>query len=134
MSASEEDRNRELVRRVYESLFDGDIILFKDATCGDFEAYVTPAVPWGGVHRGAESILANVLPPLAAAIDFGSLRLVSISADGDNVAALLTALSISGEEVWLAEYWTLRDGKITNLRAFYFDGRTVVPSPAAAAS
>jgi ketosteroid isomerase-like protein len=134
VSASEEDRNRELVRRVYETLFDGDITVFKDSTRGDFEAHVTPAVPWGGVHRGAEAILANVLPPLAAAIDFASLRLVSISADGDNVAALLNAFSIGGDEVWLAEYWTIREGKIANLRAFYFDGRTIVSSPAAAAS
>ena len=78
--------------------------------------------------------MTNVLPRLAAAIDFGSLRLTSISADGDNVAALLTARSVSGDEIWLAEYWTLRDGKIAHLRAFYFDGRRIVSSPTAAAS
>jgi ketosteroid isomerase-like protein len=133
-STIQEQRNRDLVREVYEALLAGDSTVFKDATLSDFEADVTPSVPWGGVHRGVEAILANVLPPLAAAIDFGSLRLISISADGDNVAALLTARSAGDEEIWLAEYWTLRDGKIGHLRAFYFDAQPIVSSLAAAVS
>ena len=133
MSATEQDRNRELVRRVYEALFDGDITVFKDATRDDFEAHVTPAVPWGGVHRGAEAILSNVLPQLAAALDFGSLRLTSISADGDDVIALLTARAAGGDELWMAENWTLRDGKIGCLRVFYYDARPIASSLTAAA-
>jgi ketosteroid isomerase-like protein len=133
-STIQEQRNRDLVREVYQALLAGDSTVFTDATLSDFEADVTPSVPWGGVHRGSEAILANVLPPLAAAIDFGSLRLVSISADGDNVAALLTARSAGDDEIWLAEYWTLRDGKIGHLRAFYFDARPIVSSLAAAVS
>jgi len=57
----------------------------------DFIADVSPQLPWGGVHRGADEFVNRVLPQLAAAIDFSSMRLESISADGDRAAALLNA-------------------------------------------
>jgi ketosteroid isomerase-like protein len=133
LNVNEADRNRELVRGVYQALFDGDVAVFKDATHDDFVTYVTPVVRWGGVHHGAEAILTNVLPPLAAVIDFASLRLISVSSDGDNVAALLSARSLGDEEIWLAEHWTVRDGKIAQLRAFYFDARPIASSPTPAA-
>jgi hypothetical protein len=62
---------------------------------------------------------------MAGAIDFGSLRLLGISADGDEVAVLLTARSAGGDELWMTEHWTLRDGKIGHLRVFYFDARLI---------
>jgi ketosteroid isomerase-like protein len=133
-SATERDRNTELVRGVYAALFDGDFAAFKDATRDDFEADVTPSVPWGGVQRGAEAIRTNVLPALAAVIDFPTMRLISVSGDGDNVAALLTARSVGGDEIWLAEHWTLSDGKIAHLRTFYFDARPLKSPPTATAS
>ena len=134
MSTTEQDRNRELVRGAYEALLVGDITVLKGAVGNDFEVHVTPAVPWGGVHRGVEALVTNVLPHLAAVIDFASMRLTSISADGDNVAALLTARSTGGDEIWLSEHWTLLGGKIASLRTFYFDARALQSSPPAAAS
>jgi hypothetical protein len=99
----------------------------------DFEEYVPPVLPWGGLHRGPETFLTNVLPQLAAAVDFGSMRLVSVSADGDHVAALLTARSAGGDELWIAEHWTLRDGRLWRLRVFYHDTRPLEsPRPATA--
>ena len=133
ISATQQDRNTELVRGVYAALFDGDFAAFKDATRDDFEADVTPSVPWGGVHRGAEAIRTNVLPALAAVIDFPTMRLIGVSSDGDNVAALLTARSVGGDEIWLAEHWTLSDAKIAHLRTFYFDARPLVSPPTATA-
>jgi hypothetical protein len=60
---------------------------------------------------------------LAAVIDFASMRLVSISADGDRVAALLSARSAGGDELWIAEHWVVRDDKLWRLRVFYHDTR-----------
>ena len=61
------------------------------------------------------------------------MRLTSISSDGDDVTALLTARSAGGDEIWMAEHWTLRDGKISHLRVFYYDGRPLLSPPAATA-
>ena len=121
--AEQEQRNRDLVRTVYEATFAGDASAFPRAMHNDCEEYVPPVLPWGGVHRGREAFLTNVLPRLAAAVDFASMRLISISADGDHVAALLTARSAGGDELWIAEHWTLRDDKLWRLRVFYHDTR-----------
>jgi ketosteroid isomerase-like protein len=122
-STEQEHRNRERVRALYEASFAGDADAFGDAMLEDFEAYVPPVLPWGGVQRGPEAFPTNVLPQLATAVDFASMRLISISADGDHVAALLTARSAGGDELWIAEHWTLRDDKLWRLRVFYHDTR-----------
>ena len=116
-------RNRDLVRALYEASFRGDVNAFSDAMLEDFEAHVPPVLPWGGVQRGPQAFLTNVLPQLAAAVDFASMRLVSISADGEHVAALLTARSAGGDELWIAEHWVVRDDKLWRLRVFYHDTR-----------
>ena len=117
----DEQRNKEIVRRVYVASFAGDPNAFTDVMDEDFEESVPPILPWGGVHRGPVAFETKVLPLLAAAVDFRSMRLVSLSADGDRVAALLTARSVSGMELWIAEHWTLRDGKALRLMVFYHD-------------
>jgi ketosteroid isomerase-like protein len=122
MNATEQ-RNRDLVRAVYEASFSGDVNAFPAAMDEDFEEYVPPVLPWGGLHRGPDAFVTNVLPRLAAAVDFASMRLISISADGDHVAALLNARSVGGDELWIAEHWTLRGDKFWRLRVFYFDTR-----------
>src|SRR6266436_1629922 len=48
----------------------------------------------------------SIIPQVAAAIDFATMRLISLSADGDHVAALLTARTPGGDEIWIAEHWT----------------------------
>ena len=124
MSETDKDQhNANLVRALYEASFAGDVNAFPDAMLEGFEAYVPPVLPWGGVQHGPEAFLTNVLPQLAAAVDFASMRLVSISADGEHVAALLTARSAGGDELWIAEHWVVRDDKLWRLRVFYHDTR-----------
>ena len=123
--AEQAQRNRDLVRAIYEASFSGDVNAFLDAMPEDFEEYVPPVLPWGGLDHGPEAFLASVLPQLAAAVDFTSMRLVSISADGDHVAALLTARSARGDERWITERWVVRDDKLWRLRVFYHDTRSL---------
>ena len=124
MSATEQQlHNLELVRGIYEASFAREITPLLEAMDQDFEEQVPPVLPWGGIHRGQEVFRTKVMPQVAAAIDFNTMSLVSLSADGDHVAALLTAKSSGGEEIWIAEHWTLRDGKVLASRVFYFDTR-----------
>ncbi|MFI6401130.1 nuclear transport factor 2 family protein [Streptomyces sp. NPDC050548] len=121
MTASvEEVRNREIVRQVYEASFSGDGNAFRAAMHEDFEESVPPTLPWGGVHD-ADAFFRDVLPKFAAAVDVASIRVVSLSADGDHVAALLSGRSTTGDELWIAEHWILRDEKLWRMRNFYFD-------------
>ena len=90
-SIGHDNRNRELLRELYLATFAGKVDAFPGAMAGNFEAHVPPSLPWGGVHRGPDAFVNTVLPQLAVAVDVGSMRLDSISADGDRVAALLSA-------------------------------------------
>jgi ketosteroid isomerase-like protein len=125
---TQEQRNKEFVRQIYEASFSGDANAFPAAMHEDFEESVPPILPWGGVHRGEAAFMSKVLPLLAAAVEFASMRWVSLSADGDRVAALLTAKSAGGAELWIAEHWTLRDGKAWRLMVFYHDTTPLVGS------
>lgn len=118
--SSIEEQNRKTIRDIYDAAATGDINAILSALHEDFEEQVPPILPWGGVHRGSEGFM-KVIPLVAAAVDFGSLRLVSLSADGDRVAALCSGRSTSGKELWIAEHWKVRDGKAVSLMVFYHD-------------
>jgi hypothetical protein len=51
------------------------------------------------------------------------MYLVGISADGDHVAALLTARSAGGEELWIAEHWIVHNANSGASGVFYHDTR-----------
>jgi uncharacterized protein len=133
-SPEHSERNREFVRALYVASFAGDIDAFPKAMAPDFIADVSPQLPWGGVHRGADEFVNRVLPQLSAAIDFSSMRLESISADDDRAAALLNARTTLGADFWLAEHWVIQAGKLHRLRVFCYDTRSLKAPPAPAAS
>jgi ketosteroid isomerase-like protein len=126
MTSVEEQQNRELVLRVYQASFGGDAHAFPDAMHDDFEESIPPILPWGGVHHGGAAFIKDVLPLWSAAVDVASIRLVSLSADGEHVAALLTGRSVGGDELWIAEHWTVRDGKLWRMMNFYHDTTPLV--------
>lgn len=131
--STDEQRNREIIRRVYDASFAGDANALPSVMHEDFEERVPPILPWGGVHRGPVAF-KRVLPMVAAARDFRSVRLVSLSADGDRVAALLSGQSTSGKELWIAEHWALRDGRVLSLLVFYHDTIPLMPKAASMAA
>lgn len=125
-----ENRNRQIVRHIYEASAT-DPNALANAMHEDFVEYVPPILPWGGVHRGFDDFTKKVMPLVAAALDLGSLRLISLSADGDHVAALISARTRSGKELWIAEHWTLRDEKVISLMVFYHDTTPLLEGAAA---
>jgi ketosteroid isomerase-like protein len=122
--------NRDFLRQLYLASFAGDVEAFPKAMACDFEAHVPPQLPWGGVHRGPDEFVNVVLPQLAVALDFGSMHLESISADGDRVAALMSARTALGTEIWIAEHWIVGNGQLQQLRVFYDDTRSIESPPA----
>jgi ketosteroid isomerase-like protein len=133
-SPEHDNRNRDFLRALYVASFAGDADAFPKAMAHDFEAHVPPLLPWGGVHRGPDEFVNVVLPQLAVAIDFGSMRLESISADGDRAAALLNARTALGTDIWIAEHWVLHDDTLQLLRVFYDDTRSLESLRAPSAS
>jgi ketosteroid isomerase-like protein len=124
-SPGRDNDNRDFLRELYLASFAGEVGAFPGAMAPDFEAHVPPLLPWGGVHRGPDEFVKVVLPQLAAALDFGSMRLESISADGERVAALMSARTALGTEIWIAEHWIVGNGQLQQLRVFYDDTRSI---------
>jgi hypothetical protein len=122
--------NRDFLRQLYLASFAGDVEAFPKAMATEFEAHVPPRLPWGGVHRGPDEFVNVVLPQLAVALDFGSMHLESISADGDRVAALMSARTALGTEIWIAEHWIVGNRQLQQLRVFYDDTRSIESPPA----
>jgi ketosteroid isomerase-like protein len=91
--ATIEERNKAIVRKIYEESSAGDIDALVNAMHEDFEELVPPMLPWGGVHRGPDVHKTKPIPLLAAALDLSSLRLISLTTHGDRVAALSSARS-----------------------------------------
>ena len=122
-----EQRNKEIIRNVYEASAAGDISALVNVMHENCEELVPPILPWGGIHHGAKVFMTKVLPQVAAALDLSSLRVVSLSADGDWVAALIAGRSALGKDLWIAEHWKLRDGKVLSLIVFYHDTIPLMP-------
>ena len=133
-SPGRDEGNRDFLQQLYLASFAGDVDAFPEAMAGDFEAHVPPQLPWGGVHRGPDEFVNVVLPQLAVALDFSSMRLESISADGDRVAALMSARTAVGAGIWIAEHWIVGNGQLRQLRVFYDDTRSIESLPAPTAS
>ena len=115
-----EEKNKIIVRHIYEASATNPTTL-ADFMHEDFVEYVPPILPWGGVYRDMEAFKTHVIPQVAAALDLGSLNLISLSADGGHVAALIRGRSAAGKDLWIAEHWTLRKGKVLSLMVFYHD-------------
>jgi hypothetical protein len=127
-------RNRDFLEKLYLASFAGEVAAFPNAMASDFEAHVPPQLPWGGVHRGPDEFVNVVLPQLAVALDFRSMRLESISANCDRVAALMSARTALGTNIWIAEHWVIAGDKLQLLRVFYDDTRSLQSRRAIAAS
>jgi ketosteroid isomerase-like protein len=91
--ATIEERSQAIVRKIDEDSSAGDIDALVNAMHEDFEELVPPMLPWSGVHRGPDVHKTEPIQLLAAALDLSNLRLISLTAHGDRVAALSSAHS-----------------------------------------
>lgn len=121
-----------LVLQFYEAAVAGNIAAAVSLLHEDFRIEGGDILPWGGTHQGRDVVVAQVLAPLAAAIDLGSARVQSIYGEGERVFATIAAAAAGGEQVLIGEDWTVEDGLLRAVRVFWFDP-TPVMSPHAGA-
>jgi ketosteroid isomerase-like protein len=124
--------NRDIVQSIYDAAQTGDVSAIERVLADDvvlFEAAHHPAVlseerETPGVWRGRGDVVDGITKV------FGALRLAGVDlecvvADGDRAVGLLRVLGTDHEgqpySMPTAEVFTLRGGKVTEIRAFYFD-------------
>jgi ketosteroid isomerase-like protein len=111
---------REIVKRFYEGGARGAITSFRDTLSEEFELFVPPQLPWGGTFNKSQYV--ELLPRVAAVLDFARLTYLSLTAEGSHVVALIK-IGVQGTEgsIIISEHWDIRDEKAVRLLVAYFD-------------
>jgi ketosteroid isomerase-like protein len=111
---------RALVKSFYDGGARGEITSFADSLAADFELFVPPQLPWGGTFNRQQYI--DLLPRVAAVLDFARMNYLSLTAEGQHVVALIE-IGVQGTDtaIIISEHWDVRDDKAVRLRVAYFD-------------
>ena len=113
-----EDRNLQVVMRIYRAIVEGDIATRKSLVTDDFVLHFfgTEKIPWAGEWHGKDG-LGEFLQRIADTLDFEEFATDEFLLDGDNVVVLghercrARATGRAAQVKW-AHIWTLRDGLV----------------------
>ncbi len=129
---NETEHAREIVVSFYDGGARGDITSFKEQLSEDFELFVPTYLPWGGKFGKQEYV--DLLPRLAAVLDFSRLTYESLTAEGSHVVALINiGVQKTDKSIMISEHWDIADEKAVRLRVAYFDPSALLDQLKAAA-
>lgn len=123
------EASRRAVSRLYEAGLGGDLAGMIAALHDELVVYEPSFLPYGGITRGPKAF-AELFAVIMRYIDFPTLQLESMLAEGDVVVAFLNAKSQKGEALSIGERSVVRDGKIVEMRIFYHEGGDLFPRAA----
>ena len=124
------ERARALVDSFYQGGARGHITSFAESLADDFELFVPPQLPWGGTFGRQQYV--DLLPRVAAALDFADMTYVSMTAEKGHVVALID-IRVQGtaDRIMISEHWDVKDGKAVRLLVAYFDPTPLLRQAAA---
>ena len=132
MSRDHEKRNIKYVEALFAATGSGDWETAASMLTGDFFVTEADTLPFGGVYRGSKA-LQELFEIVMASAGVVGMDLHQITAGGDRVVALLDLLLPGTPPVRapLAETFRFRDGKVCEIKPYYFDPRPIVAAVAA---
>lgn len=122
---SQEDKNLAIAKAAYEASARGDWDSFMKEVTDETEFHEPPSLPYGGTYRGVADIIRGAKWMVGAWDDF-KFQILEYTAGGDLV---IVHLLISGMgrktgksfSMPIMEMWRFKEGKVIELRPFYFD-------------
>jgi uncharacterized protein len=133
-----ESSSAEVVRGAYDAFGRGDVPAVLGAMADDIEWYEAEGMPYGGVHRGPQTVAEKVFAPLVADIDGFTVTPEEVIAAGDTVAVVArytgtgkaTGRSLDPP---VTHVWDVQEDKIVRFRQFADTAKflEVVPDEAA---
>ena len=132
MSRETEERNIKYVRDLFAATGGGDWKTAESMLTADFLVTEADTLPFAGVYRGPGA-LQKLFEIVMASSGVVGLDIHEITAGGDRAVALLDLL-LEGTpplRVPLAETFRFRDGKICEIRPYYYDPTPIVSAVAA---
>jgi ketosteroid isomerase-like protein len=135
MTATESltERNRAVVEKLYACAQSGDLASIAPLLAEDIVVDEPLFLPYGKVYRGAQEF-AGLLGLIGQYLDLTRVTVHYTIADGDRVAACLGIPDVTtGEMTHFIEQSTLRDGRIVEMKLFYYDAQSMIDKTRAAA-
>lgn len=113
---------RAVVTAAYEAARTADMAAMVSLLHPDVVLREAASLPNGGVHRGLENVL-QALSFVFETFEMSQLEVEDLIVDGEKAVALVTLpfRSREGETSPVAEVWHVRDGRVVEVRPYYWD-------------
>jgi len=117
------EQNVEFVKGMYAAFARGDVPAVLDGFAADIEWHEAEGMPYGGVYRGAETVMQSVIGPIATDVEGFAVTPEQFVGSGDAVAAVVRYTGtgkVTGKplDVPAVHLWEIRDGKLARFRQF----------------
>jgi ketosteroid isomerase-like protein len=112
----------ELVKKHYALNFAGDHAAARELLTDDFEITIPAFMPFGGTYTGKDAF-QKLIPIVMEAIAVARIDHIATTV-GDDYAMELVEFTLKGREgppLPVAEVIRFRDGKICEIRPYYYD-------------
>jgi ketosteroid isomerase-like protein len=107
---------------------------YPDRSSDSMVVYEPASLPFGGTYRGIKAF-EQFYPKVREFYDFTHFELQNVYADGDKVFAISKAtIAHTSDSLLLCEELTFADGKIVEVRLYFYDSRPVQESIADASA
>jgi ketosteroid isomerase-like protein len=132
VATQQEESNLKTVKALYEATGKGDWPAAESMLTEDFFVTEADTTPFAGVYRGRKA-LHDLFMHVIQATGVTGLDIQQYTAGGDMVVVLLELVLGGPPEarVALAEAFRLRDGKVWEIKPYYFDPRPLFAAVAA---
>jgi ketosteroid isomerase-like protein len=132
MSREMEERNIKFIQTMFEATSKGDWETAEKMVTSDFFVIEADSLPFAGVFRGIKG-MQELYSVVMSSTGVTGIDTQQITAGGDYVV-VLAELVLEGTppvRVPLAETFRFRDGKVCQIKPYYFDPRPVCDAVAA---
>jgi ketosteroid isomerase-like protein len=121
------DETRRVVTEMYGAALRGDLAGFFTYIDPGVVTHEPPFLPYGGSYSGLGSLMALLGEQVIRHLDITQPKIDRIVADGERAFTVIRLrCQATGEEALLAEEAVVRDGKVVELRVFYFDAGSLI--------
>ena len=118
---------RRVVTEMYGAALRGDLAGFFTHIDPEVVTHEPPFLPYGGSYSGIGALMELLGQQVSQHLDIARPKIDRIVADGDRAFTVIRLrCQATGEETLLAEEAVVRDGKVVELRVFYFDAGSLI--------
>jgi ketosteroid isomerase-like protein len=125
--------NKELIIKLYDAISRADVEDFFGGCSPDMVIHEASSMAVGGIYRGMDE-LGGLLGQLAGMYDMTTIQMERIVADDDFVVAMGSFQTADHSYlVKITEWWRIEDGKVVEVRPYYWDTQELNQAIAASA-